>query len=439
MYSALFGSALFFIVLPYIGPSGILPTDIQPWGVVFAVLAVCFRINQLSNLMPKLFIPVFLIFTLASASAAINMLLSPHEGFLNLRAFWGYFTAFIILVYIYLYRNEALNMNLIAYIVDLCLIVILIGFFLQAAGYNNVVQAVTSRAVFDFDRLAARGFTSFHPEQSRVSEQMLLYLVIYLLIGKLNAYRCVILLVFSILSFAGQFFVSLMQLILALTLSYGIFLFNLKQARLKRLPASILIIVMISVFFFYGLGSQVAKITDVPTRFTTALSLVSESPFSVLEDRNAQIKFSGFLYAIIVPVANPLEFDILADTREKFRTDVYATSASFSRDVLNVPLYRTARPYTAIGQWGIHFGMLGLIILISFLVFLFKSCCEQVLRSGKFNVLIAFFILAQLSLLKLPLANPTLWFAVGLLIVVISSTPRRDYRIISQTRVGWTP
>lgn len=419
----LFSIAIFLCAMPYLGPSGLLPTDVQPYAAVTAGLAILARPKLSLSAVPKTILPVAIISLFATASAFWLIFKGEGEIFNVLRSFWGYLSQLVILVFVWLYRSEVVSSEKVVRILDICMLLVLLGFFLQALGFQSLIQALTSRAIFTHEALSSRGFTSFHPEQSRVSEQMLLFGVMYLMLNALTIKRTFLIFVFSLISFAGQFFVSVLQVVFSLLL-IGLIVIIAPRLRVRRSMLVVILFTFIALFGIFALLPEIlggATKLGAPDRFTAALKNLLQSPFALIEDKNAQIKFSGLIYALTAPIGAPGTFDILFSSRPEFIQNVVPVGEALLDFVFGVPLFQTERPYTAIGQWTIHFGLVGFIFALSFFVLVFRVVWKATVRRQQFNLLLAFFVLAQLLLLKLPLSHPTLWLVTGILIVTASS------------------
>lgn len=419
-HRVLFYSAIFLCLMPYLGPPELLPTDVQPYAVLVAVLAVIGRTTYVTERVPTVILPVFVISLFAFLSSLFLIVVDQSDIFPVVRSLWGYLTQLAILVFVWIYKDEILRVDSVARFLDVCLIVIFIGFLFQVFGLEILVQAVTSRAEFGLESFSSRGFSSFHPEQSRVSEQMLLFGVFYILLSKLTVRRALTLSFFGLISFAGQSVVSLLQIIFATSLALMIAFItsSVIVGKSNRVYLLLGFGVMTVAAIFLPTILNVSNDLGLPSRFVAALRNLSESPLALLNDRNAQIKFSGFIYAVAAPFGDPTVFDILAETRWRFYENVYPVGVAFSNYIFDVVLFQTQRPYTAIGQWSVHFGLIGSIFIILFLVLLFRICWNVTDKRARFRMIISYFILVQLLFLKLPLSQPTLWLVVGVLVVV---------------------
>lgn len=434
----LFNIAIFLCAMPYLGPSGLLPTDIQPYAVTAAVLAILVRPKFSLAAVHVTILPVISISIFAAISAFWLIFTSEDHVFPILRSLWGYLTQSIILVFVWIYRREMTSSKRVTRILDICMLIIFSGFILQAFGLNNIIQALTSRAVFSYEALSARGFTSFHPEQSRVSEQMLLFGIIYLMLNELTIKRTFLLFAFGFMSFAGQFLVSFLQIIFAFLAVIAIAIVTSGVlVRVRNFAFSFLgLLVLLFGYNFLAEIFQLASDLGLPDRFTVALNRLSQSPFALLEDKNAQIKFSGFIYALAAPVGDPGIFDVLAYSRQQFGEKVYPIGNGFIKLFADVHLAKPSRPYTAIGQWSIHFGVLGLLFVFFFFTFVFGTVWKVRDRGERLKFLFIFFVLAQLMFLKLPLSNPALWLATGILIVTAAGGGCSERKFIRRPHGG---
>jgi hypothetical protein len=416
--SAIFYLACFFCLMPYVGPNILVSSDVQPYAALVCFVALLFVFNRLTFRVPASMAPVVFMSILSSISWLLNIFIYQDDLISATRSLWGYYTSLFVIVFVWTYKAEIILTDSLIKVMDFCLILTFIGFILQILGLNFVVQFFTSRAVFDLGTLSARGLTSFYPEQSRVSEQMLIFLVIYMLLGKLNKTRSAALLIFSIVSFSGQFVVGFLQLILAFFASLSLALLavkrNIKKSTLL-LFISLIVVVVGSIVLNQKIVALVALL-ELPSRFVSALANLMESPLALLNDKNAQIKFSGIIYAFVAPFSDPLAFDISAETRIRFIEGVFVEASRVAQEIFDIKLYITGRPYTAIGQWGIHFGLFGFLLSA---IFLFTMLYSSWRARKVLHLVVGFaccFVLWQLLMLKLPLVNPTLWFAVGILI-----------------------
>ena len=110
-------------------------------------------------------------------------------------------------------------------VIDWVLIITFLGMLLNLLNLNWIIQIFVNRALYDSVNDSARGLTSFDPEQSRISEQMGLIFFVYLLLGALNKKRLFFVILAGGLSFAAQFAVVSLELLISFLIASILIIF----------------------------------------------------------------------------------------------------------------------------------------------------------------------------------------------------------------------
>ncbi|PTB86713.1 hypothetical protein C9939_03360, partial [Pseudidiomarina aestuarii] len=319
----IYSAFLFFTLMPYIG-IGYLPSDVQPIAIILAAIIVSLELIKsnfkLSSIGLILFIPIIL--------ATVSILLYLFDvyqvelGFIKIvRVIAAYSTPFLI-VSASLILLMRISFEKIKKTLDVILVITCFGFFINFLGLTEVIQLFVSRAIFDSD-LSARGFTSFYPEPSRISEQMALYLCVYLSIGALTLKRLFLISVISLMSFSGQFFVMFSIVLLSFIFSL---LFSVEWLRYKSsawnmakffVPSVLSIILLVQ--FSDEVLSHLIEL-GIPVRGASAvLAIVNEGSRALSNDYGAIIKLSGVVYSLSTIASAPMNFQVSSIDSELFR------------------------------------------------------------------------------------------------------------------------
>jgi hypothetical protein len=399
-----------FILLPYIGIS-ILPSDTQPFAVLFSLLSlVALDIMTSKTLLPKWIFPILVMSMLAIIAFLLSLFINDEISFLNsIRALYGYLTPLIISLFVYRYLKVYKDSNISKY-ADIVLIITFFGFLLNVLGLTEIIQIFVNRSIEGGLIETSRGLTSFYPEQSRISEQMGILLFIYILENKLTKKRIFALFTAGFLSFAGQFYIVILQIIISYTLAKIVTIKSLKSFILKRyvigffsslLIISILINIEDFAFLLINLG--------FPSRGTTAfLNLLDSGINGLSSDRGALIKSSGVIFMLTSIVERPFSFEIFSIVTD-FDSSYFDTFMKIQTFIFqNNSIAYGERVYSALGTWVVNFGLIGLIATIS-LIFKMYSPFRKIIEPKNFSIIFAIIFLSIILFLKIPLANPTIW------------------------------
>ena len=153
-----------------------------------------------------------------------------------------------------------------------------------------------------------------------------------------------------------------------------------------------------------------------PTRGITAISRI------IQEDRTYIGRDVGIMNKLAAPLQvpatlrdNPFVFKLAATVDPGFRETVRRTYPRLVRVLFDSDhlLYQT-RPSTALGLWVIEFGVVGLLVALSFVGLLLWRAV-QAGRETQLAVLWASLFLIQVLFIKIQLANPSLWLLSALI------------------------
>jgi len=407
---------IFFSLHPYIGLP-ILPSDIQPLAISFCVLAIFVRAFSHSLALPKLILPALIMLVLALVSFFVELILVQEKPLLHMvRHLVGYVTPVVILTYIYMFQDILFSRETTK-LIDFCLFFAFIGFLLQMLGLNSIIQIFINRAVFDGLVGSARGLTGFNPEQSRVSEQLLLFGILYSSLGSLTRGRIALLLIGGALSFAGQYLASVFQVLLGVVVA-SLCYFAYKPKLFLRIT---FYIGSAAFFFTVILPLVLPNLLELmsrwglPGRFIGLANLyLDNGVLGLLTDKNAAIKLSGLVAAAATILYKPFNFQLSAEASDVFVQGIEQYAIFVTSNLYGGQTYFSVeRVYSALGVWVVHFGVFGLFLSFWLLIKGFTMLGNA--KAKKLSELTCFFILLQLLFLKIPLANPTLWFAFGVL------------------------
>jgi hypothetical protein len=316
------------------------------------------------------------------------------------------------------------KLNLIIPVLDLILYLSILGILLNVLGLTSIIQIFVNRAIVE-EVYVARGFSSFYPEQSRIPEQMSIIYFIYLIFNSLSKKRLVLLFLLAFLSFAGQFFVQIFLISFSYFLvKFIIVLYRMKIKKYQLFLSSVLLILIINfnnlidkiynVFIFFGL----------PRRGVEAIYEISKYGITYLsQDKGFILKTSGFIAAISSLIVFPFNFELGSFSNESFRNSIldihYVIQSSIYNNSFPSMEDRSGSP---LGTWVIDFGVLGFLISLFFLFNLFFKSFKSFLYQNISIYLWASFFLVFMLLIKLPLANPSIWGLVSIIFIKSNQT-----------------
>ncbi len=417
---------IFCCFQPYIGLS-FLPSDTQPFATLFGIFLI-FLLRSKYDLLPgpAIFLLVILGFALVSILFSFFGLYEDKDLILMIRSFWGYLTAPVI--FIAFYRMlKVIDHKMITSILKLILLILFLGYILNIFYLSEIIQFFVNRAIYeDASGVAdvARGLTSFYPEQSRISEQLGIMFFALFLLDKLNLRIILILLFGAFLSFAGQFYVVLIEILIAYLISR--FLISVSRSSLSELLRMFSFLFFGFIIFLYIFLNPfvVSSITDflidlgLPSRGLEAVSTVlvyGTSGFS--SDEGLIVKLSGPIASLATLIENPLNFEMgTVFDNDQLRISISETHFLIERFIFgNDKLVFFDFVYSSLGTVIIDFGIYGLILSSFFLLFLSKNSLKASLESNEIKYLVCFFFLLFCFFIKIPLANPSLWALSALL------------------------
>jgi hypothetical protein len=400
--------ALFFILNPYLGLPSVFPSDIQPFSLLFCIPFVRIRSGYAQIVFCSLLFFAFLAICLGCISLAANVYsLSLIDIFRSIFPFAApplYFSAGITLLqmkstYVHFRRLVA------------CFIILyLFGALLNLTGLTTLIQLFVQRSVFV--QFGSRGLTSFFPEPSRISEQVLLitFLITYLAVRVPNILK-VPLFFITVLAGSGQTLIVYLQLFAAWILSSWreTFIRAFSFIRLNRVrPSSFLSSITFLLFILIFIASNTS------TRGFKAFSNILASGLSyVASDLGIQIKLSGLIafFASVFEFSPFWHFPLLSyETRPDF---IFFYSAFFSSlfDV-NKPPY-VDNIYSSFGQYSISFGFLGILLTIMLIVFPYLSGRECFANRRPSTFWFLYLLMLLFSFLKVPASNPATWIMLS--------------------------
>lgn len=401
---------IFFIFLPYLGVS-IFPSDIQPFAVIFSFISVLYLLAK-RNGQTKIHIivlPTIVMLLIAIISFIIQIIFgSENEMIILLRVLYGYITAPIIIVYMWLLLKNYSYKKTIS-ILDFVLFVTFLGFILNLLQYNFITNFFVNRNIQNYVIGGSRGFVSFYPEQSRISEQMGVLFFMYLMTKSMNLIRLFFILVAIVLSFAGQSYVVLLQIGISFSLAYLIKIYINKRLNFKLISYGIVIIaiiyfspILIDVLYDVFLGF------NLPLRGIGVIrNILNNGLHSISNDNGVIIKSSGAILALSSIIRNPFSFNLatIPNQIDEFNADLFFSIQNFvhGNNVIILP----SRIYSSVGTWIVEFGLIGMIMTI-FLFGIFFINIRKNLKDDLILVAAGIFLVIILFI-KIPPANPSTW------------------------------
>ena len=413
---------LIFTFIPYVGLS-IIPSDVQPLSCLSAIIfltliAKNYEISIRKDLLIILLIPSIL---------SVTSLIYCNSGlFYPLKQFFGYFSGLLIFCASFVgfkYKREQLFFFIKRIFPPLILIICFIS---SISIFREILSPfISSRGV----GYTGRGISTFAAEPSYVSSWLLVIYLIEYSIKKVNnnwvnfknnKLSPLCYLIPSALSKSGQILVILFIFILA-------FLINLIFVNLKMLSKLKLKIFRIKFtiknIFLLSLVASVANFlisSNLFGRASKTLNLILLYGFQYpYLDQNAIIRTSSFLYQIGVLIYRP--FDLCVAKLYSAKNVPEATLAlnpiadfvtTIQNNIFSTPEGLRFIPknlYSILGNYIVDFGLVGLIILILFYIFILIPFIKNYGLSTM-NIIILI-----VPFLNISLAFPPFWFLMGLI------------------------
>jgi hypothetical protein len=408
---------LFFLFNPYIGVPQIFPSDIQP---VFLVCSVVFFLQSRIKLnlsgLQKAVSLILLFFSLtAFIFAAFAPVMSGSSITDFARALYPLLSPPIYFIACIKLFKASSRVDILKSI-ELFLCIYFAGALLNLIGFTEVIQLFINRSIFV--EFSARGFTSFFPEPSRISEQALLAVFVLCLYGILSLRNIIALIAISLMAGSGQTIVAFAQVSIAWFLAsirgfgYGFKRF-LRSPRLSLNLVILLSTLSVLALVFVATNSNTRGYRAVSAIFANGLTYVSG-------DAGIQVKLSGFVM-FLASIISIDPFFHLPDAQFQYRLDLLS-----SYRLLFDKLFGVANPpvlediYCTLCQYSLHFGFIGLVLTICLLCLLFIDLARAVQFASlpqRRVLLFCFFLLILVSFLKIPASNPMIWSMLALLTI----------------------
>lgn len=401
---------LFTILLPYIG-IGIMPSDIQPFAVIFSFISIIITTSSNKNIKTSIYQIPFIILSLISIVYCLAYIMIGEHDIIDVtRSLFSYVTP--VIISLYTYNNYNKIKNKIINVCDIVMFITIIGYILNILGLTNIIQLFVSRSVFIDITESARGLTSFYPEQSRISEQMTFIFMLYVMYNALNKYRIITIIIISILSFAGQLFVQVGIILIAYSMI--LLIRAIKYNKIKKTYIGILGIVILILINITNI-KNIAIENRLPTRGIIALeSFMHNGTKAFANDDGIIIKSSGFFYAISSLVEYPFNFKFLSKSDDGMEYAINERVFKIQNTVFNNERpYVSERVNSALGIYIVDYGIFGLLMAIIIIYYLIKSVLDK--KDKKY--LWAALVLIIMLFIKLPLTNPSLWFLYSIIII----------------------
>ena len=358
----------------------------------------------------------------------LNLYPAEKDIILLIRAFWGYMTPFIIFLGCYkAFSLGGLKMvnTAIGFIIGL----IYFGFLLNLLGATEIIQFFVNRGIYEgADNIvadSARGLTSFFPEQSRISEQCGLLLVTLFILNFLDTKKFLLLLIATLLSAAGQMFVIFGELVIAFVVAMLLHVVFRKKF-FEILLASILIFfISILIFFIFKYPESLISYIDilvdfgVPSRGIEAVKiLLLYGTHGFAEDSGLIVKLSGVIASIASLASQPINFELGSTFNNEGLKYTIGETHFYIENLIfgNTEMVFFDFVYSAFGTVIIDFGILGAFIVFCFYILIFFQVNIANKSAERFSLNFGLIFLLFMSFIKIPLANPTLWFLAALIV-----------------------
>jgi len=406
--------ALFFVLNPYLGIPSVFPSDVQP-----VVILICFFYFRFHTGRAKIAISILFFIALISIYLAIFYALTATYDFSVIDLIRDVFPFVAPPIYlgagISLLRKKIISSEF-PLLIKVFVVFYLFGAFLNLAGLSSFIQLIVSRS--EFYGVGARGLTSFFPEPSRISEQVLfiVYLSVYF---QLHLKRSLSLSLFAVTIFAGsgQTIIVYLQLASSYLIAYW------KQI-LKRvystLSSSILNIRSLIIMSIVSISSFLFVLSNSQTRgYMAVQAIVSTGPRYIASDHGVQIKMTGLIGSISAFLeASPFfHFPKLSlESRPEFLSTYNKIYFDFF-DVNNPPLLNSI--YSTFGQYPIAFGLIGSIaisLVLGLAVVPIRNI-KSFSDDEKNRFVFLFVLMLFFGMVKVPAANPAAWFMLAVFFI----------------------
>lgn len=388
-------TALFFILLPYVGIAA-LPSDIQPFAVLFSVFYLLISRSTFS----KNEIMVIMLVILSLILAILNTAIFYELSFINIfRYSFGYITPIVIYAYV---KNNNFTHDQIKKTLDYILAILMIGYIVNYMGLTYLIQPFVNRAIYDAE--GVRGFTSFFPEQSIVATQLFFYAFIYYIFNCLNRFRLLIIIFFALLSLSGQTFINLIAFSLCLGIYYSIVKFRIKYF----FYLTIFIVFIVNVDLI-----SIGNYLNLPMRGLVVITDFYDQGLQfLLIDQGIVYKLSGLIYG----VAGIFDLNLIPSIYKTHYLEMLNTSylEFICYELLNLnSVVVPHNPYSIFGSISYDFGLYGLLVLLSLF---FYTLSDLYLAGIKTSFIIILFFMLFLFFVHSFIAQPTFWFIVFLIL-----------------------
>ena len=414
--------ALILAFQPYIGMPWLLPSDIQPLAFIS-----CLVLLGLTNNRPIISKQARIVFYVLVLNAALALLLAVNSEYdlsLLFRELFALISPPIYFIsYVCLCNNltsKQFSMAASAFVV-----IYFAGAFLNAIGASELIKLFVNRSVFV--EFAARGFTSFFPEPSRIAEQSLgIFVLSISLRFSLKPILSFLLLSATILAGSGQTVIVYFELLSAAAIGYWTTILRVLKVRFQLLRISFALLFVPLLAFVAGL---IFFLSNQTTRgFRAVQSIFNNGLYYVSTDAGIQVKLTGAVAAI----SSFLAFE--PDVRFPFSGLESRPGVMFLYNGIFLNLFGVNRPpllndiYTSLGQYPILFGIFGsfsvLIILWQIVSSTFSRA--RISRIGRGSSV--FVLLATLFsiFLKVPAANPINWLLIASILTLTPAVASSD-------------
>lgn len=412
---------VFFVIMPYIGYGG-LPTDVQPVAFVLCVAAIPLLVYHRALHIPKPALLCIAVLFLSVVGFFAGTAFAERDLFFDARAIFGHLSSIVILV-VFASCLVLLPATRVAGIADATLALIYVGFVLNILDLTEWIQVVVARAEFEWFDDQARGLTSFFPEQSRLANQMVLYLVLYWAIGRMNSTRLCLVLAIGALSGSGQFFINTFVLVLSTIVAA---VMTRGQSTGNRF--AVVLVLAVSAGFALVIRDYADDLVELgfPIRGIYAMrELLIFNLTALGQDNGFLFKISGLAQGLAAAYASPFSLELGAALY--FEND-HAALAAYEGlltalfDAGRFPL--PERSYSVFGAWVTDLKLPGLVLSILFAVSLHRQLSRAAGFSGA--VATAFFLTTVfLFLLRSNTSDPTFWATVAALAMSGALSARR--------------
>lgn len=414
--------AIFFLLMPYIGYGG-LPSDVQPFAMAFALLAMAFLVVQRKPMvcswaLSGTFCVLLCALVSLIATLAIDEVSVDNKFIVLARALYGYLTPVVVFCYVSLVISSRLPANWVA-ICDFIIGITLLGFLMNIIGLTEIIQIFVSRAGFEGGLGGNRGLTSFYPEQSRVSVQAVYLAIIYLWQGRLNALRISLLLLCGLLSFAGQFFINIIVLIIAICMVSIVRTLKSGTLKLWILGAQVFGVVVASTILYIATNHAEYLISlGLPSRGINAIANISESGINYIgSDHGLLFKISGLIQGIAILIIDPFRFQISTSAYFIYDENLFNLYREILISWISAEYYPTPiKSFSVFGSYVSDFGVLGLcvigLIIYKPISILLRDDDERIYSFISFSLVMMFYLL----LVRSNTSDPTFWVCWAILI-----------------------